>query len=167
MNLTISASSINLSISMLFCILHILSILTRPNIFLNICISKMCRWFSSFTVKVQFSDACVTTGLIIVLYFFILVFFFKRFNFISFKLAQYALLPFDMFFSSNFYIHFITCIQNVTQVIKIFHNFKGCFSGLWRIKHNDEMYNLYKKLAYENDQNSWTEVTRIYREEGE
>jgi hypothetical protein len=41
MNLTISAHSINLSISMLFCILHILSILTGPNIFLSICLSKM------------------------------------------------------------------------------------------------------------------------------
>jgi len=36
MNLTISAPSINLSISMLFHILHILSILTGPNIFLSI-----------------------------------------------------------------------------------------------------------------------------------
>ena len=35
MNLTISATSIKLSISMLRCILHILSILTGPNIFLN------------------------------------------------------------------------------------------------------------------------------------
>jgi len=40
MNLTISAASINLSIYMLFRILHILSILTGPNIFLNICFSK-------------------------------------------------------------------------------------------------------------------------------
>ena len=38
MNLTISAPSINLSISMLFRILHTLSILTGPNIFLNICL---------------------------------------------------------------------------------------------------------------------------------
>jgi hypothetical protein len=36
MNLTISTPSINLSISMLFRILHILSILTGPNIFLSI-----------------------------------------------------------------------------------------------------------------------------------
>jgi len=35
MNLTISALSINLSMSMLFRILHILSILTGPDIFLN------------------------------------------------------------------------------------------------------------------------------------
>jgi cellulose synthase/poly-beta-1,6-N-acetylglucosamine synthase-like glycosyltransferase len=35
MNLTISAPSINLSISMLFRVLHILSILTGPNIFLT------------------------------------------------------------------------------------------------------------------------------------
>jgi hypothetical protein len=36
MHLTISAPSITISISMLFHILHILSILTRPNIFLSI-----------------------------------------------------------------------------------------------------------------------------------
>jgi hypothetical protein len=53
MNLTISAPSINLSISMLFHILHTLSILTGPNIFLSICLSKLCRLFSSFAVKVQ------------------------------------------------------------------------------------------------------------------
>jgi hypothetical protein len=40
MNLTISAASINLSISKLFRILHVLSILTGPNIFLCICLSK-------------------------------------------------------------------------------------------------------------------------------
>ena len=51
MNLTISAPSIKLSISMLFRILHTLSILTGPNIFLNICLSKMRRLFSSFVVK--------------------------------------------------------------------------------------------------------------------
>ena len=74
MNLTISAPSINLSISMLFHILHILSILTGPNIFLNICLSKMRRLFSSFPVKVQVSDQYVTIGLIIILYISILVF---------------------------------------------------------------------------------------------
>jgi hypothetical protein len=67
MNLTISAPSINLSISMLFRILHILSMLTRPDIFLGICPSKMRRMFSSFAVKVPVSDQYVTTGLIIVL----------------------------------------------------------------------------------------------------
>ena len=41
MNLTISSPSINLSISMLFRILHTLSILIGPNIFLRICLSKM------------------------------------------------------------------------------------------------------------------------------
>ena len=41
MNLAISAPYINLSISMLFRILHTLSILTGPNIFLNICLSNM------------------------------------------------------------------------------------------------------------------------------
>jgi hypothetical protein len=60
--LTISAPSIDSSISMLFRILYILSILTGPNIFLNICLSKMRRLLSSFAVKVQVSDACVTTG---------------------------------------------------------------------------------------------------------
>jgi hypothetical protein len=40
-------TSIKLSISMLFRILHTLSILTGPNIFLNICLSKMRRLFSS------------------------------------------------------------------------------------------------------------------------
>ena len=87
MNLTISAPSIMLSISMLFRILHTLSILTGPDIFLNICLSKMRRLFSSFAVTVQVSDQCVTTGLIIVLYIFILVFFFMSFDFINFELA--------------------------------------------------------------------------------
>ena len=87
MNLIISAPSINLSISMLFCILHILSILTGPNIFLSICLSEMRRLFSSFDVKVQVSDEYVTTDLTIVLYIFILVFLFRNFNFISFALA--------------------------------------------------------------------------------
>ena len=41
MNPTISSPSINLSISMLFCIFHILSILTGPNIFLSICLLKI------------------------------------------------------------------------------------------------------------------------------
>ena len=55
MNLTISTPSINLSISMLFRILRILSILTGPNIYLSICLSKMHRLFASFAVKVQVS----------------------------------------------------------------------------------------------------------------
>ena len=83
MNLTISAPSIKLSISMLFRILHILLILTGPNIFLSIYLSKIRRLFSSFAVNVQVSDEYVTTGLIIVLY--ILVFFVRNFNFISLK----------------------------------------------------------------------------------
>jgi len=87
MNLTISVPSINLSITILFRILHILSILTGQNIFLNICLSKMRRLFSSFAVKVPVSDQYVTTGLIIVLYIFILVFFFRSFDFISFELT--------------------------------------------------------------------------------
>jgi hypothetical protein len=87
MNLTISAPSIKLSISMLFRILHTLSILTGPNIFHNICLSKMHRVFSSFAVKVQVYDEYVTTGLIIVLYIFILVFFLRSFDFISFEIA--------------------------------------------------------------------------------
>jgi hypothetical protein len=45
MNLTISAPSINLSIFMLFRILHTLSILTGSNIFLSICLSKIPRFF--------------------------------------------------------------------------------------------------------------------------
>ena len=84
-NLTISALSVDLSISMLFRILHILSILTGPNIFLTICLSKMLRLFSPFAVKVQVSDEYVTTGPIIVLCITILVFLFR--NFISFALA--------------------------------------------------------------------------------
>jgi hypothetical protein len=43
MNLTTSASSINLPISTLFHILYILSIMTGPNVFLSICLSKMHR----------------------------------------------------------------------------------------------------------------------------
>jgi O-antigen ligase len=45
--------------------------------------------FSSFAVKVQVSDEYVTTGLIIGLYVFILAFFFKNFDFISFALEYY------------------------------------------------------------------------------
>jgi hypothetical protein len=41
---------------MLFRIIHTLSILTGPNIFLNICLSKMRKLFSSSAVKVQVSD---------------------------------------------------------------------------------------------------------------
>jgi hypothetical protein len=48
MNLAISAPSINLSVSKLFRILHILPISTGPNIFLSICLSKMRRLFTSF-----------------------------------------------------------------------------------------------------------------------
>ena len=59
---------------MLFHILHILSILTGPNIFLNICLSKIRRLFSFFAVKAQVYDEYVTTGLIVVLYILILVF---------------------------------------------------------------------------------------------
>jgi hypothetical protein len=64
MNLTVSAPSIKLSISMLFHILHTLSILTGPNIFPNICLSKMRRLFSSSAVRVQVSDECVTTKIV-------------------------------------------------------------------------------------------------------
>jgi hypothetical protein len=66
MYLTISAPSFNLSISILFRILHILSVLTGPNSFLNICLSKMRRLFLSFAVKVRVSDEYVKTGYIIV-----------------------------------------------------------------------------------------------------
>jgi len=47
----------------------------------------MHRLFSSFAVTVQVSDQYVTTGLIIVLYIFILVFLFRNFDFITFALA--------------------------------------------------------------------------------
>jgi hypothetical protein len=87
MNLTVSAPSVNLSFSMLFHILHVLSILTGPNIFLSICLSKMRKLFSSFAVKVEVCDEYVTTGLIIILYIFILVLFFRNFDFIGFALA--------------------------------------------------------------------------------
>ena len=56
----------------------------------------MRRLFSSVAVKVQVSDEHVTTGLIIVLYIFILVFLFRKFEFISFALAWYALLSFTI-----------------------------------------------------------------------
>jgi hypothetical protein len=49
----------------------------------------MRKLFSSFAVNVQVSDENVTTGLIIVLYIFILVFLFTNFDFISFALAYY------------------------------------------------------------------------------
>jgi hypothetical protein len=104
LNLTISAPSINLSISMLFRILHILSILTGPNIFLSICLSNMRKLFSSFAVKVPVSDQYVTTGLIVVLYIFILVFLFSNFDFISFALAYYALLPFTVLSATSTFI---------------------------------------------------------------
>jgi preprotein translocase subunit SecE len=47
----------------------------------------MRRLFSSSAVKVQISDEYVTTGLIIILYVLIVVFFFRSFDFISFELA--------------------------------------------------------------------------------
>jgi hypothetical protein len=61
--------------------------LIRPNIFLSICLSEMRRLFSSFAVNAQVSNEYVTTGLIIDLYIFILVCFFKNFDFISFAFA--------------------------------------------------------------------------------
>ena len=59
---------------MLFRILHILSILTGPNIFLSIYLYKMRRLFSTLAVKVPVSNEHITTGLITTLYIFILVF---------------------------------------------------------------------------------------------
>jgi hypothetical protein len=58
MNLTISAPSINLSISMLFRVLYILSILTGPNIFLSICCqisisAKLFYFLTSFQITWQ------------------------------------------------------------------------------------------------------------------
>jgi hypothetical protein len=58
MNLTISAPSIKLSISVLFRILHTLSILTGPNMFLNICLSKMCRLFYLLLLKSKSLHVC-------------------------------------------------------------------------------------------------------------
>ena len=52
----------------MFRVLHVLSILTGPNIFLNICLSKMYRLFLSFAVKVQVSDEYVTMGIATALY---------------------------------------------------------------------------------------------------
>jgi hypothetical protein len=53
------------------------------------------RWlFSSLAVTVQVSDQYVTTGLITVLYTFILVFFFRSFDFIGFELAEICLVAF-------------------------------------------------------------------------
>jgi hypothetical protein len=48
MNLTISAPFTNLWISILLRILHILSILIGPNIFLSNCLSKIRRLFPCF-----------------------------------------------------------------------------------------------------------------------
>jgi hypothetical protein len=104
MNLTISAPSINLSISMLFRILHILSILTGTNIFRSICLSKMRKLFSSFAIMVQVSDDYVTTGLIIVLYIFNFVFLFRNLDFISFAL-----------FASAYKYQFIPAFQGNTR----------------------------------------------------
>ena len=68
MNLTISEPTTSLSISKLFRVLHILSILTGSNIYFIIWLSKMRRLFSSFAVEVQVSDEYVTTGLTLSLY---------------------------------------------------------------------------------------------------
>ena len=111
-----------LSISMLFHVLHILSILIGPNIFLSICLSKVCRLFSSFAVKVQVSDEYVMTGIIIILYIFILVFILGIL--ILFCIGVICSVTFCYSFS-NFYVHFIICIQNRAKIIKFFHTFKG------------------------------------------
>jgi len=103
MNLTISAPSISLSISMLFHILHTLSILTRPNILLSICLSEICRLFHLLLLKSK-SDEYVTTGLIIILYIFILVFCLGIF--ILFYIGIVCFVAFCYSFS-NFHIHFI------------------------------------------------------------
>ena len=93
---------------MLFRVLHILSMLIGTSIFLSICLSKMRKLFSSFAVKVQVSDEYVTTGLIIVLYIFILVFFLG----ISVLLVLHwhnmlccLLLFFQQFLYSFYYLH--------------------------------------------------------------
>jgi len=56
MNLTISAPSINLSICMLFRILHILSILTGPNI-LIFAFQKMRRLLGLYRTMIKFAPA--------------------------------------------------------------------------------------------------------------
>jgi hypothetical protein len=50
-NLTISAPFTTLSISMLLRILHILSILTGPDTYLSICLSKMRTGFHLFLLR--------------------------------------------------------------------------------------------------------------------
>ena len=112
---------------MLFRVLHILSILTGPNIFVSICLSKMRRLFSSFAVNVQVSDQYVTTGLIIFLYIFISVFFVRNFDFISFALALVLhLLPFAILsaisifillsaFKMHLYLHHLNVMLRTTQ----------------------------------------------------
>jgi len=64
----------------------------------------MRRLFSSFAIKVQVSDEYVTTGLIILLYIFSLVFFVRKFDFIHFALAYYALLPFAILSAISIFI---------------------------------------------------------------
>jgi hypothetical protein len=56
----------------------------------------MRKLLPSFAVKIQVSDQYVTTVLIIGLYIFILVLLLRTFDFLSFALAQYALLPFTI-----------------------------------------------------------------------
>jgi hypothetical protein len=122
-----SAPSIKLSISMLFLILHTLSVLTVPNTFLKNFLSKMLRLFSSFAVSVPVCDQFVTTGLIVVLYISILVFLFRSFDFISFELAYFALLPllfFQQFLYSFHYLH-SKCSSNIS-----WHNIFRC--DRWR-----------------------------------
>jgi hypothetical protein len=57
----------NVTISMLFRIHHILSVLTGPDIVISICLTKMCSLFSSYAVNVKVTDEYVKSGLIIVL----------------------------------------------------------------------------------------------------
>jgi hypothetical protein len=113
---------------MLFHILHILSVLSGPNIFLSICLSKMRRLFSSFAVKVQVSDEYVTAGFIIV--FFHFVFFFFLGISILLVLHWHSML---VAFCSKFYIHFVICIQNRTQIIKIFYIFNSNNYQFWGV----------------------------------
>jgi hypothetical protein len=81
-NLTISAPLIRRSNSMLFLILHIyFAICIGPNIFRRICLSKMRRRISSFSVTVQVSEAYATTGLMRVRYIIIFILLFNNFDF--------------------------------------------------------------------------------------
>jgi hypothetical protein len=86
MYLTISAPCINLPISMLFRILHTLSILRGPNIFLNICLLKCVGYFHFCCYSPSLRSVCNEWSYHRFIYFHFRVFF-RNFDFVSFKLA--------------------------------------------------------------------------------